>query len=122
MRRCAHATVARGHGPFGHEAEILGSQDAPIAAVEEDQNRRVGPVGGKDVDIFVAARAEPHIEKAAQPFPGRAASLNVLPRVDREVRDGFLDVVLGIDRRGRRKVSIQRRHRFRSPGSARCWR
>src|SRR6185369_9239057 len=39
------------------EAVVAGGESAPVAAVDEDEHGRVGPVGGKDVELLVARRA-----------------------------------------------------------------
>src|SRR3954453_15588301 len=45
------------HSGVGDEAEILGTEGAPVAAVDEDVDRRVGCMGREDVEILGEGRA-----------------------------------------------------------------
>ena len=107
-----------GHRPAGDEAEVPRRQDAPVAAVQEDQDGRVRARGREHVEILVEGRAVAEVEPGVQAPSRGVAAFRVLPDVAHEVGHGAFDVVLGVGPGAGLEVPVERRHVAVVPASA----
>jgi hypothetical protein len=86
---------------LGDEAEILAAEGAPVAAVEEDMDRRVEPRRREDIERLRRALTEGDVERARDLAPDtRALALPAREvRVDLRLAEREARAVLGVDLR-----------------------
>ena len=105
-----HHADAAPHQAQRHEVELLGREHAPVAAVEEDQDRGRPAVPGwgrEDVDGLRQGGAVGQRRRVGQGRPRLGALAQEVLDHRREGRNGAVDVVLGVELRLRRELAVK---------------